>query len=127
MAASTTDVDRTRWVESETAVKVAEPSFSKKKRDNVNKCYSVFTVILDALLIAGGLFTDTKSSVYFFPLLEYLKTSSSRQMLLLHDSNVRHYMGSLIVTMVIMHTKTQTSLVVICYAVGLKHYPDILI
>lgn len=35
MAASTTDVDRTKWVESDTATK-PEPTFEKKKRTIVS-------------------------------------------------------------------------------------------
>ena len=41
MAALSTDVDRTRWVESEAAVK-PESNFQKKKRDNVNDVLYVY-------------------------------------------------------------------------------------
>ena len=46
MAASSTDVDRTHWVESEAGVK-PEASFQKKKRDNVNNhsvCMFIITL-----------------------------------------------------------------------------------
>lgn len=89
MAASATDVDRTRWVENETTLK-PEPSFENKKQKNVNKFYFMFTLNCIPLML-GGLFTNTKSSVYIFPLLEYFKTSSPWKVLFLHDSNVSSY------------------------------------